>query len=83
VPDFVIELVSPSDLKNQRYEDLQNKMQDYLANGVELGWLIEPKGKTVEVYRQGQTTETLRNPKNISGENILSGFVLDLTNIFN
>ena len=54
VPDFVIELVSLSDLRSQRYEDLQNKMQEYLDNGVRLGWLIEPKAKTVEIYRQGK-----------------------------
>jgi len=43
-----MELVSPSDLKNQRYEDFA-KMQEYLDNGVRLGWLIEPKHKTVEI----------------------------------
>ena len=83
VPDFVIELVSPSDLKNQRYEDLQLKMQEYLTNGVKLGWLIEPKSKKVEIYRSGQDPEIIENPQNVSGENILLGFVLDLTNIFN
>ena len=81
-PDFVIELVSPSDLKNQRYQDLQAKMQEYLDNGIKLGWLIEPKTKTVEIYRQGKTVEILNNPQNLSGENILTGFVLDLSNIF-
>lgn len=83
VPDFVIELVSPSDLKGQRYSDLQIKMQEYLDNGVKLGWLIEPKGKTVEIYRQGQDPEILQNPQSLSEEKILPGFVLDLTNIFN
>ena len=82
VPDFVIELVSPSDLKNQRYQDLQNKMQEYLDNGVKLGWLIEPKAKTVEIYRQGKSVEILNNPQNLSGENVLPGFVLDLSQIF-
>ena len=82
VPDFVIELVSPTDLKNQRYQDLQDKMQEYLDNGVKLGWLIEPKAKTVEIYRQGKTVEILNNPQNLSGEDILPGFVLDLSNIF-
>ena len=82
VPDFVIELVSPSDLKNQRYEDLQNKMQEYLDNGVQLGWLIEPSAKTVEIYRPQQPLEVLNNPRTISGEDILPGFVLDLTEIF-
>ncbi len=82
VPDFVIELVSPSDLKYQRYEDLQAKMQEYLDNGVQLGWLIEPAAKTVEIYRPGKQIEILNNPQTLSGENILPGFVLDLSEIF-
>ena len=82
VPDFVIELVSPSDLKNQRYQDLQYKMQEYIDNGVKLGWLIEPKSKTVEIYRQDRLPEILDNLQSLSGEDILPGFILDLTNIF-
>ena len=82
VPDFVIELVSPSDIKNQRYEDLQAKMQEYLDNGVRLGWLIEPSAKTVEIYRPNQLVEVLNNPPTLSGENVLSGFTLDLSKIF-
>ena len=82
VPDFVIELVSPSDIKNQRYEDLQAKMQEYLDNGVQLGWLIEPSAKTVEIYRPDQQVEVLKNPQTLSGENVLSEFVLDLKEIF-
>ena len=81
-PDFVIELVSPSDLTNQRYQDLQSKMQEYIDNGVKLGWLIEPKSKAVEIYRQVRLPEVLDNPKSLSGEDILPGFILDLTNIF-
>ena len=81
-PDFVIELVSPSDLKNQRYEDLQAKMLEYLDNGVRLGWLIEPSAKTVEIYRLGKQAEILNNPQTLSGEDVLPGFVLDLSDIF-
>ena len=81
-PDFVIELVSPSDLRNQRYEDLQAKMQEYLENGMKLGWLIEPKAKTVEIYRRGKPVEILNNPQTISGENVLPNFILDLSKIF-
>jgi Uma2 family endonuclease len=81
-PDFVIELVSPSDLKNQRYEDLQAKMQEYLENGVRLGWLIEPSAKTIEIYRSQQSVEILNNPQILSGENVLAGFTLDLSEIF-
>ena len=81
-PDFVMELVSPSYLTNQRYQDLQNKMKEYLDNGVKLGWLIEPKSKTVEIYRKDQLLEVLYNPQSLSGEDVLPGFILNLTNIF-
>ncbi|MBE9044519.1 Uma2 family endonuclease [Pleurocapsales cyanobacterium LEGE 10410] len=81
-PDFVIELVSFSNLKNQRYEDLQTKMQEYLDTGVRLGWLIEPEGKTVEIYRSQQPVEILNNPRTLSGEDILPGLVVDLSEIF-
>lgn len=82
VPDFVIELVSPSDLKNQRYEDLQAKMKEYLDNGVKLGWLIEPSTKMVEISRHKRPVEILNNPQTLSGEDILPGFILDLSQIF-
>ena len=72
----------PSDLKNQRYEDLQAKMQEYLDNGVKLGWLIEPSAKTVEIYRSNKQVEILNNPPTLSGEDILPGFTLDLSEIF-
>ncbi len=81
-PDFVIELVSPIDLKNQRYSDLQLKMQEYLENGVKLAWLIEPSAKTVEIYRLGQEREILNHPQTLSGETILPGFMLDLSEIW-
>ena len=81
-PDFVIELVSPSDLTNQRYEDLQAKMQEYLDNGVQLGWLIEPSAKTVEIYQFGEPVERLNNPQTLLGKNVLPGFILDLSEIF-
>lgn len=81
-PDFVIELVSPSDLKNQRYQDLQAKMQEYLDNGVKLGWLIEPAAKIVEIYRSGQPVEIVNNPATLLGEDVLPGFTLNLTEIF-
>jgi Uma2 family endonuclease len=81
-PDFVIELVSPSDLQNQRYEDLQAKMQEYLDNGVQLGWLIEPSAKTVEIYRVRQQVEILNNPPTLSGEDVLPGLIVDLGETF-
>lgn len=77
-PDFVIELRSRSD----RLEDLQEKMQEYLDNGLRLGWLIDPKTQRVEIYRPGLAVEVLSHAKNLSGEDVLEGFVLDLQPIF-
>ena len=57
-------------------------MQEYLNNGVQLGWLIEPNAKTVEIYRQDKQVEILNNPRSLSGESILPGFTLDLSEIF-
>lgn len=77
-PDFVVELRSPSDnLKN-----LQAKMQEYIEQGATLGWLIDPKTKQVEIYRQGRDKEILNQPTTLSGEDILPGFVLNLQSIF-
>ena len=70
-PDFVIELRSPSD----RLAPLQSKMQEYLDSGLRLGWLIDPKHKQVEIYRQGQVMEVVHT-NTLSGEDVLPGFVL-------
>lgn len=77
-PDFVIELMSPTD---DRLE-LQQKMVEYIKCGVKLGWLICPDEKQVEIYRQGEKKKTLDNPGNLSGEDILPGLTVDLTDIF-
>ena len=77
-PDFVIELLSPSD----KLEKTQEKMQEYIDNGTLLGWLINRKDKQVEIYRQGKKVEILDFPQNLSGENILPGFILDLEPIW-
>jgi len=77
-PDFVIELRSKSD----RLRNLQKKMKEYAANGVRLGWLIDPYQKRVHVYRQNGEIEILENPTHVSGEDVLNGFELDLTEIW-
>lgn len=76
-PDFVVELKSVSD----DIEDLRLKMQEYLSNGLRLGWLIDPETRTVEVYRANQPVESLSNPTEISAEEIMPGFVLSLTGV--
>ncbi|HBR00461.1 MULTISPECIES: Uma2 family endonuclease [unclassified Roseofilum] len=77
-PDFVVELRSASDT----LKSLQEKMQEYMDNGAKLGWLINPKNRTVEVYRVGLEVEILSNPTELSGEEILPGFVLDLRRVW-
>jgi Uma2 family endonuclease len=57
-------------------------MQEYQVNGVRLGWLLDPMSKEVEIYRIGQPVEILQNLTQLSGENVLPGFVLDLGGIF-
>jgi Uma2 family endonuclease len=77
-PDFVLELMSPTDY----LVNTQAKMQEYLENKVKLGWLINPQAKQVEIYRLEREVELLNSPQFISGEDVLPGFVLDLTGIF-
>jgi len=73
-PDFVIELMSPSD----NLKDTQTKMKEYQENGTKLGWLINRKERKVEIYRQNQPVEILNNPNILSGENVLVDFELNL-----
>jgi Uma2 family endonuclease len=77
-PDFVIELLSPSD-------DLvktQQKMNEYISCGVKLGWLINPNTKEVEIYCHSKNKQVLNNPRSLSGEEFLPGLIIDLINIF-
>ncbi|MDY6901047.1 MAG: Uma2 family endonuclease [Cyanobacteriota bacterium] len=77
-PDFVIELLSPSD----SLKTTQKKMEEYKTNGVRLGWLINRKNRQAEIYRIGKEVEILDNPDSLNGEDVLPGFVLDLKMIW-
>jgi Uma2 family endonuclease len=77
-PDFVIELRSGSD----RLSPLQKKMQEYQDNGVRLGWLINPQDRQVEIYRLGKDKQVVQSPTQLSGEDVLAGFTLDLTTVW-
>ena len=78
-PDFVFELRSDSD----RLADLQAKMQEYIANGARLGWLIDPQTTRVYTYRPNHEVQILQDPETVSADPILPGFTLDLTQIWN
>lgn len=76
-PDFVVELRSETD--NLRV--LQEKMIEYIDNGSSLGWLIDPQQQKVYIYRPNNDAEKLDRPLSLSGENVLSGFVLHLQDL--
>ena len=82
-PDFVVELRSRTD----SLEELRAKMREYRDNNARLGWLIDPQTPLVEIYRLNRDVETiafsLDEPPTLSGEEVLPGFVLDLTTILN
>ena len=77
-PDFVLELRSESDSIGV----LKAKMEEYMANGARLGWLLDPVRKQAHIYRPKKRPEILTNPAKISGEPLLKGFVLDLPAIW-
>ncbi len=77
-PDFAIELMSPTD----NLSETRQKMMEYVICGVKLGWLINPDQKEVEIYRSGRDKEILTNPNSLSGEDILPGLNVDLSDIF-
>jgi Uma2 family endonuclease len=77
-PDFVVELRSRTD----SLDTLKAKMQEYIANGALLGWLIDPIQKQVHVYRPAAEAAALDNPETLSGDPILPGFVLELAEVW-
>ncbi|PSB35719.1 Uma2 family endonuclease [Stenomitos frigidus] len=77
-PDFVLELMSPSDYLS----DAQAKMQEYIANDVKLGWLLNRKDHSAEIYRPNQPVEVLKSPATLSDEDVLPGFVLNVQSIW-
>lgn len=77
-PDFVLELRSPTD----RLSDLQEKMQEYIANGARLGWLVDPYEKRVHVCRPGLPVEILDDPAELRGGPVLSGLVLPVRELW-
>jgi Uma2 family endonuclease len=78
VPDFVIELLSPSDTRRR----LLAKMEEYITHGVQLGWMIDPRRKRVHVYKPRRAPEVLENPEWVSGDPLLKGFRLHLPDLW-
>ena len=92
-PEFLVELMSPSDTLAEQKEmsganaspigrSHQEKMKEYVANGLHLGWLIDPYNKTAYVYRSGAPPQILKNPSTLSGDPVLTGFRFNVTEIW-
>jgi Uma2 family endonuclease len=77
-PDFVIELRSHSNT----LKSLQDKMQEYMENGAQLAWLIDPVERRVYIYRTGEEVEMLIDPATVSADPTLKGFVLQLAELW-
>ena len=77
-PEFVVEVMSPSD----RLKQAKAKMEAWIANGVQLGWLIDGDSETVYVYRPGRPAAAHRHVSKIAGEGPVRGFVLQLRGIW-
>ena len=77
-PDFVIELLSPSDSRAAA----QRKMEEYRANGARLGWLIDPARREVTIYRADGSLDQRTEPEVVTGETVLPGFSLDLAAVW-
>ncbi len=77
-PTFVIEVRSPSDSLSAQ----QQRVQEWLLFGAQLGWLVDPLEQTVWIYRPNQEPEQMERPTTLSGESVLEGLTVDLTEVW-
>ncbi|MEG4274901.1 MULTISPECIES: Uma2 family endonuclease [unclassified Microcoleus] len=85
-PDFVVELreakLSRRESASDSLSTLETKMREYIDNGARLGWLIDPQNRRVEIYRQQAEVEISIDPAELSGQDVLPGFVLNLRRVW-
>ena len=78
VPDFVIELRSATDSLSAT----KTKMEHYQRVGVRLGLLVDPKNKQVTIYKPGQEAEILEDPQSVDCNQVMPGFILDMSKVW-
>jgi len=77
-PDIAIEVLSPGNTA----EDIEMKISQYLAAGAKLVWIVSPKAKHVRIYRADGTHTLLRETDSLTGESVLPGFSLPVSELF-
>jgi Uma2 family endonuclease len=77
-PNFVIELRSQSD----KMRALRDNMDEWLANGAQFGWLIDPDSRSVEIFHPGHESELRVGVTTLHGEGPVQGFALDLARVW-
>lgn len=78
IPDLVVEVISPS----ERPGDISNKVTRYLDAGVQLVWVVYPDNRMISIYRANRTWESVQFEDSLDGEDVLPGFSLPLSELF-
>lgn len=77
-PELVVEIMSPDD----RWQDVRQKIEEYLAIGVLWVWIVEPDNRAVLIFEAGAEMRPLGETDTLQGHGILAGFELPLTDLF-
>lgn len=77
-PDLAVEVVSPND----KISDLHEKIAEYLKAGVRLIWVVHPRVRTVDIYRIDGTVARLTENDELSGEDVIAGFMCRVGDLF-
>jgi len=78
-PDLAVETISPGN----SFDEIQDKIEEYLAAGTKLVWIVYPKQKMVQVHRQHNVINVLRETDELDGEDVIPNFRVKLSEIFN
>lgn len=77
-PDLAVEVISPND----RQSEVDENVADYLAAGVRLIWIVNPKTRTVTVHRPDFESQTLNENDVLGGMDVLPDFQYNITGLF-
>jgi Uma2 family endonuclease len=77
-PDLAVEIVSPGDTASE----IQDKVQDYLAYGTQMIWVVYPQQRIVIIHYPDGMARTLRETDTLSGESVIPGFSCQVAEIF-